>query len=181
MKIGQKFNKLTLKEYFYIIDNHKKYIDFNTLGLYRSILENEKLTLEQKIELREYAHQKFQKIFDFLQLKDPKTYVDIMLLGEEITTADKNRLWEQVIINQEKILKNKRIKHRNFGVYAKHECGYPTCPYDGMMVRQGSKFAESTMQFDSDKGHCPLFKSQRLRKERKATHQMIKRELKANE
>jgi hypothetical protein len=171
MKIGQKFNKLTLKEYFTVIDHHKKYIDFNTLGLYRSLLENEKLTLEQKIEVRAYAHQKFQKTFDFLQLKDPDTYVEVMLLGEEATKGDRNRLWDQVKINQEKILKDKRIKHRNFGIYAKHECGYATCPYNGMMVRQGSKFAASTMQFDSDKGYCPLFKSQRLRKERKGKTQ----------
>lgn len=75
MEIGQKFNTLTLNEYFFYIDNFKKYKDFNTLGLYRSIVENTKLTLNDKIAVREYAHKKFKKTYDFLQLKDPKTFV----------------------------------------------------------------------------------------------------------
>ena len=53
MKIGRQFNTLTLKEYLFFIDNHKKYTDFNTLGLYRSITENKKLTMEDKIAVRE--------------------------------------------------------------------------------------------------------------------------------
>jgi hypothetical protein len=171
MKIGRKFNKLTFSEYFTLIDYHKKYIDFNTLGLYRSLLENEKLTLEQKIGVREYAHKKFQKAFDFLQLKDPKTYMEVCMLGEEMTKGDKAQLWEKVKANQEKILKDKRIKHRNFGVYAKHDCGYETCPYNGMMVRQGTRFVESTMWFDCDKGCCPEIKSRRLLRERKGKTQ----------
>ena len=53
MEIGQKFNTLTLKEYFFYIDNYKKYTDFSTLGLYRSIVENEKLSLDDKLVIRE--------------------------------------------------------------------------------------------------------------------------------
>lgn len=63
MKIGQQFNNLTLKEYFFYIDNYKKYTDFNTLGLYRSIIENEKLSIEEKIFVRDYANKIFQKTF----------------------------------------------------------------------------------------------------------------------
>jgi hypothetical protein len=88
MEIGQRFNKLTLKEYFFYIDNYKKYTDFNTLGLYRSIVENEKLSLDDKLSLREYAHKKFRKTFEFLQLKDPKIYIDIKYLGQELTKGD---------------------------------------------------------------------------------------------
>ena len=77
MEIGHKFNTLTLKEYFFYIDNYKKYTDFNTLGLYRSMVENEKLSLNDKIAVREYAHKVFKKTFDFLQLKDPKTFVEV--------------------------------------------------------------------------------------------------------
>jgi hypothetical protein len=51
MKIGVKFNQLTYPEYLQIIEYHQKYTDFNTLGLYRSILENEKLDLSQRIEI----------------------------------------------------------------------------------------------------------------------------------
>jgi|GEM_PF-5372128 len=39
MKIDKQFNRLTLKDYFYYIDHHRKYTDFNTLGLYRSLTE----------------------------------------------------------------------------------------------------------------------------------------------
>lgn len=65
MEIGRKFNELTLDEYIFFIDNYKKYADFNTLGLYRSIVENDKLTIVQKIEVRQYANKTFQKTFDF--------------------------------------------------------------------------------------------------------------------
>ena len=77
MVIGQNFNTLSLKEYYFFIDNYKKYTDFNTLGLYRSIVENENLKLNDKIAVREYAHKTFKKTFDFLQLKDPKTLMTI--------------------------------------------------------------------------------------------------------
>lgn len=77
MKIGQRFNQLTVREYFHYIDHHRKYTDFNTLGLYRSIIENEKLDIADKIAVREYAHGTFKKAFDFLQLKDPYVFVTI--------------------------------------------------------------------------------------------------------
>jgi hypothetical protein len=63
---GNRFNTFTKDEYFFFIDHHKKYSDFNTLGLYRSIIENEKLALNDKIAVRDYAHKLFQKTFDFL-------------------------------------------------------------------------------------------------------------------
>jgi hypothetical protein len=55
MKIGVKFNQLTYAEYFQVIEYHQKYTDFNTLGLYRSILENDKLDLDQKNAIRDLA------------------------------------------------------------------------------------------------------------------------------
>ncbi len=168
MKIGVQFNKLTLKEYQFYIDNHKKYTDFNTLGLYRSIVENDNLTLDEKLELREYAHAQFQKTFDFLQLKDPKTYVDVCTLGLELTKADENQLWQNVKTNQQKILADKQIKHRNFGIYSIHDCGYDTCPMNGLMVKQGSFFCENQMRFDSDKHtYSAQLKSERLKKDKR--------------
>ncbi len=96
MKIGKKFNELTLKEYFFFIDNYKKYSDFNTLGLYRSIVENEKLTIKEKIEVREYANNTFMKTFNFLQLKDPETFVEVSTLGQEFTKGDKEKIWNDI-------------------------------------------------------------------------------------
>jgi hypothetical protein len=168
MKIGVQFNKLTLEEYQFYIDNHKKYTDFNTLGLYRSIVENDNLTLAEKLELREYAHTQFQKTFDFLQFKDPKTYIDVCTLGEELTQADENQLWQNLKINQQKILADKKIKHRNFGIYSIHDCGYETCHKNGLMVKQGSFFCENQMRFDTDKNAWEAqLKSERLKKNRK--------------
>jgi hypothetical protein len=145
MKIGTKFNRLTYQEYVQIIDRHEKYTDFNTLGLYRSIIENDKLSLSDKIAIRDLAHEKFSKTFEFLQLKDPYVYLQVSTLGRELTVADEQQLWQDIRHNQEKILKAKRIKHRNFGDYSKHNCGYENCPYNGIMIRQGSWLAESNI------------------------------------
>jgi hypothetical protein len=176
MEIGQKFNTLTKEEYFFFIDDYKKYSDFNTLGLYRSIIENDNLSLADKIEVREYAHKVFQKTFDFLQLKDPKTYFEVSVIGQEITKGDEQKLWDDIKINQQKILADKKIKHRNFGNYSKHNCGYDHCPYNGLMIKQGSWFAEGNMHFNSDKNkYSGKIKSDRLKKDRKNEQQAIKK------
>ena len=178
MEIGQKFNTLTLKEYFFYIDNYKKYTDFNTLGLYRSIVENEKLSLDEKIAVREYAHKTFKKTFEFLQLKDPKTFVDVQYLGQELTKGDERKIWDDIRRNQQKILADKKIKHRNFGEYSKHNCGYDTCIFNGIMIRQGSWLAESNMHFDGDKNkYAAKDKSDKRKSDRKQERQIIRKEL----
>jgi len=179
MKIGRQFNTFTYKEYFSVIDNHKKYTDFNTLGLYRSILENDKLSLEQKIAVRNYAHRTFAKTFDFYQLKDPDLYMKLSTLGQVLEWDQEFILWRQVVRNQQKILADKKIKHRNFGIYSKHDCGYEHCPMNGMMVRQGSPLylALNKMHFDSDKPRqSAKTKALRYRKARKHAHRIITRD-----
>ncbi len=174
MEIGRKFNTLNVSEYRHYIKNHEKYVDFNTLGLYRSIFENESLTLEDKVFVRNFANKFFQKTFDFLQIKDPFTYVGLVTLGETLTAGDIKQLWNQIRINQEKILKDKKIKHRNFGVYSKHSCGYEACNLNGLMIEQGSFFAEHEMRFNSDKfKFSAKLKSERFKKERKNEKQII--------
>jgi hypothetical protein len=177
MEIGKKFNTLTLREYLFYIDNYKKYNDFNTLGLYRSIFENEKLSLDGKIAVREYAHKVFRKTFDFLQLKDPKTFVEVEHLGQELTKGDEQKIWDDIRRNQQRILEDKRIKHRNFGNYSKHNCGYDTCVWNGIMVRQGSWLAESSMHFDSDNNkYQQKLKSEGRKADRKKAKQIINKE-----
>jgi hypothetical protein len=178
MKIEQKFNTLTKEEYFFFIDNYKKYSDFNTLGLYRSIIENEKLNLADKIEVRDYAHKIFQKTFYFLQLKDPATFFKISTIGQALTEGDEYKIWDDIRLNQQKILTDKKIKHRNFGTYSKHHCGYDWCPYNGLMIRQGSGLAETSIHFDSDKNKfaCKI-KSDKLKKERRIIKQTIKKNI----
>lgn len=179
MKINQPFNKLTFKEYHFYIDNHKKYSNFNTLGLYRSIIENEKLALEEKIQVRDYANVEFQKTFDFLQLKDPMTYMAVVSLGIEMTKADERQLWLNVQANQLKILKDKDIKHRNFGTYSKHLCGHEGCPYEGLMTQKGSYFAyHNEMHFDTDhSNYNAKEKSKKIVKDRKNEDKIVKKEL----
>lgn len=175
MEIGEKFNSLTLKEYFHYIENHKKYVNFNTLGLYRSIIENEKLTLTNKIAVRDFANNFFQKTFDFLQIKDPFTYFKVITLGKFLTIGDEKQIWNQIRTNQEKILKDKKIKHRNFGVYSKHSCNYETCNLNGLMIEQGSLLTEHEMRFDSDKNKFSAqLKSERFKKDRKKEKQIVK-------
>tara|TARA_R110001632_G_scaffold140060_1_gene255966 strand:- start:70215 stop:70757 length:543 start_codon:yes stop_codon:yes gene_type:complete len=175
MKIGKRFNELSKSDYFHFIDNYKKYSDFNTLGMYRSICENEKLSLNDRIEIRDYANTVFGKTFEFYQLKDPKTYFDLSTLGYEMTVADERKVWDDIIINQEKILSKKKIKHRNFGEYSKHNCGYEDCKFNGLMIKQGSGLAESSIHFRSDKNaDAAKLKSNRIKKERRNKNQIIK-------
>ncbi len=178
MKIDRQFNTLTLLEYFFYIDNYKNYSDFNTLGLYRSLLENDKLSTDDKIAVREYAHGTFKKSFDFLQLKDPQTFVDVTYIGEELTSGDIEMIWNNIRTNQQKILADKRIKHRNFGDYSKHNCGRENCVWNGIMVRQGSWLVENNMHFISDKNkYQQKVKSERRKSDRKNETQLINREL----
>lgn len=178
MKIGQKFNTLTLKEYFFYIENHKKYTDFNTLGLYRSIVENGKLSLDDKIAVKEYAHKTFWKSFNFLQLKDPETFFQLEYLGQELTISQERQIWDDIRINQQRILANKKIKHRNFGEYSKHNCGYDTCPWNGMMIRQGSWLMGSNMHFKSDKNrYAAKNRSDKRKSDRKKEKQIIRKEI----
>ena len=178
MEIGQKFNQLTLEEYLFFIDNYKKYQDFNTLGLYSSIIENDKLSLDKKIEVREYAHKTFQKTFDFLQLKDPKVFVEVSTLGHELTKGDYEKIWNDVQKNQQKILADKKIKHRNFGDYSKHNCGFDNCVWNGLMIRQGSWLSETSMHFIGDKNkYQQKLKSDRRKSDRKKEKQIINGEL----
>ncbi|EAY26889.1 hypothetical protein [Microscilla marina] len=141
MKINQQFNQLRYARLKEIIVNHKKYTDFNTLGIYRAIVEHEKLSTEQKIDIRDLANEYFSKTFNFLQVKDPRTYFALTILGEEdeLTVADEAKIWEDIRRNKEKILKAKRIKHRNFGYYSKHNCGDDACVYNGVMFKEGSR------------------------------------------
>lgn len=174
MTIERKFNELNHEEYIFFIDNHKKYKVFNTLGLYRSIIENDKLSLQDKIAIRDHAHSLFKKNFDFLQLKDPKTFVEVSGLGKDLTKADERKIWDDVIKNQQSILNDKRIRHRNFGTYSKHDCPYEDCIYKGLMIRPNSRLAWGSMHFDGDKNkYQQKLKSDRRKTERKREQAII--------
>jgi hypothetical protein len=153
MKVGKQFNTLTYGEYLHLIANHRKFTDFNTLGLFRSMVETTKLSLEEKLALRQVAVAAFAKTFDFLQLKDPQTYFEVSTLGETLTAADESQAWADIRQNQQRILESKKLKHRNFGTHSKHDCGQEICYMHGLMTKQGSILAyygSREMGFGSD-------------------------------
>ena len=177
MKVGKQFNTLTYGEYLHLIENHKKFTDFNTLGLFRSIVETTKLSIEEKLALRKVAIAAFMKTFDFLQLKDPQTYFEVSTLGETLTKADEQQAWDDIRQNQQRILESKRLNHRNFGTYSKHRCGSDTCFMHGLMTKEGSVLAyygnNGPMGFGSD--NCSWskeLKAERRKKDRKSEQQI---------
>ncbi|MGI4886885.1 MAG: hypothetical protein ACRYFR_18155 [Janthinobacterium lividum] len=176
MKVGKQFNQLTYREYLHLMANHKKFTDFNTLGLFRSLVETTKLSLEQKLALRQVAIAAFAKAFEFLQLKDPTTYFEVSTLGETLTKADENQAWENIRWNQQKIWESKKLGHRNFGTYSKHDCGYDTCHLNGLMIRQGSRLAwGGEMHFRSGNNHgWPQYlKAERRKQDRKSEQKIV--------
>ena len=177
MKINRKFNTLTKDVYLYYIYNNKQFSDFNTLGLYRSISENENLKLDEKIQIRDYANKYFEKNFEFLQIKDPWTFIKVKTLGLELTNGDKDELWRLIRKNQEEILSKKRIKHQNFGEYSKHNCGYENCPMNGIMIKQGTYFTEYEMCIGNINKYVQKQKSKHRKSERKNMKNIINKEL----
>jgi hypothetical protein len=135
------------------------------------------LNIQDKIRVRDYANSSFQRTFDFLQIKDPWTYVKVLTLGEELTNGDKEELWRKIFAYQDKILKDKRIKHRNFGEYSKHNCGQENCPMNGIMIKQGSWFAEYEMCIGNINKYIQKQKSERRKSERKNENKITKEEL----
>lgn len=114
----------------------------------------------------------------FLQLKDPKTFVEVSTLGQEFTKGDEENIWNEIRKNQQKILADKKIKHRNFGTYSKHSCPYDDCVWNGVMIRQGSVLAWASMHFFSDKNNYhPKEKSKMRKSDRKLEKQIVESEL----
>jgi hypothetical protein len=183
MKISRQLNTLSYSEYLHLLRSYSRYTDFNSLGLFRSILENEKLTAEQKLEIRDAAISAFPKFFVFLQVKDPWTYRKLTLLGQDFTEADEDRLRDIIELNQQRILADKRIKHRNFGIYSKHSCGYDTCYMNGLMIKQGSLLSEYIMVTPSRRPqkYSTFSKSEQRKQERKSKHQIIQADLDTSE
>jgi hypothetical protein len=103
-------------------------------------------------------------------------------LGADLSGREKRVFFGKVKENQQKILAEKRIRHRNFGTYSKHKCGYDTFHLNGLMIQtknQSSAGSECLITFKTDKNrYAAKEKSIRLRKKQKAFEQIgSKREL----
>lgn len=143
MQIKKKFNTFTYNEYIQILKNYKKYTNFNTLGLYRSIIENKKLSIDEKIKIRKSCNEHFFKFFQFLQIKDVNTYVKLVLLGEDYTEADKQLLFDKAFLYKRVTLSKKKIKHDNIGTASKHMCGHDDCSYNGIMTPPSKNYRKN--------------------------------------
>ena len=99
-------------------------------------------------------------------------------LGQTLSRAEEIQLWDRIKRAQEEILTAKKIKHRSFGIYSKHECGHENCVYDGVMIRTGSYLEECAMLFNSDRNRRGATHRARQRKsDRKEMRRVIDREL----
>ena len=112
MKLNRPFNTLTLAQYRQIIPQHARYTDFNPLALYRSILENNKLSAADQQAVLALAKQYFPKFYDFLVVKDFNTYAALSRLGlPPLSPAQQYDYDEQLCAQAKKILANKRIRN----------------------------------------------------------------------
>ena len=120
MKLNRPFNTLTLAQYRQIIPQHARYTDFNPLALYRSILENNKLSAADQQAVLALAKQYFPKFYDFLVVKDFNTYVALSRLG--LPPLSPAQQWDynaQLRIQARKILARKRIRNWRVGTQSK--------------------------------------------------------------
>ncbi|MFA8300806.1 MAG: hypothetical protein ACEPOV_11630 [Hyphomicrobiales bacterium] len=172
MKIDKRFNQFTYKEYIYFIDNHKKYKNFNTLALYRSIIENKKLNEDERIKIRDYSNKLFYKFFEFLKVKDLKTYVCLITLGKDLTPIQFNQLEDKIHTEAKNILRKKRIKYHHFGVAIKYDD--PENHQNSFMIhlKEHKNLVDSNHNSISKNA-----KSTHYKKERKNIKQVIQNEL----
>lgn len=120
MKLNRPFNCLSLAEYRHIIRHHKRYVDFNPLDLYRSILENPKLDMDARQEVLALANEYFGAFYAFLVVKDLPTYARLSRLGEPALSQEQE--WQYIRSLErraQKIRRAKKIRHRRVGVYTK--------------------------------------------------------------
>ncbi len=57
------FNELSFKQFIEVIEQHKKYKDFNKLGILFALNESKKLTVEEVISIRDLFKEKFFKYY----------------------------------------------------------------------------------------------------------------------
>ena len=111
MKVNKKFKQMSMAEYRHYIAHHQKYADFNPLGLYRSILENDKLDEAAQLEILAFANQYFQRFYDFLFIKDPVAYSRLATLGQDLSETQQRQHLSRVWDRREQWCAEKAIRH----------------------------------------------------------------------
>lgn len=64
------YKELTFKELVEVLENHKKYANFNKLGITCAIRESEKLSKKERVEVRDLFKSKFLKYYQTLDIVD---------------------------------------------------------------------------------------------------------------
>lgn len=120
MQLTKKFNTFSPSEYYDVIKNHKRYHNFNPLGLYRSLIENPKLDTTTQLEILAFANQYFGKFYEFLVVKDIHLYTKLSRLGEEpLSFTQEFQYQEQLTKQAKRILQAKKIRNWRVGIYTK--------------------------------------------------------------
>lgn len=175
MKIGQPINQLSASVLRGLLPSYRKYTDFNRLGFFRGLCESQKLTLEEKEELRDLGKTIFAKYYDFLVVKDPHTWDRLENLGNDRTQQEITADWKKINERQYVILKNKEFGHRNFGIHSRHDCCYENCKLNNAMTKP--KYSISfglEIWFDQDANKYGKKERALLRKKEKRQRRWLK-------
>ena len=106
---------MSMAKYRHYIAHHQKYADFNPLGLYRSILENDKLDEAARLEVLALANQYFQRFYNFLFIKDPVAYSRLTTLGQGLSETQQRQHLSHVWDRREQWCAEKGIRHQRIG------------------------------------------------------------------
>lgn len=122
MKLSKKFNTLSVSEYRDVIKHHKRYTNFNPLGLYRSLIENPKLDTDAQLDILALANEHFGKFYEFLLVKDINLYAKLSRLGKmPLTITQEWQYREQLRQKAQMLLKQKQIRRWRVGIYTTSE------------------------------------------------------------
>lgn len=120
MQLAKKFNTFSPSDYYDVIKNHKRYRNFNPLGLYRSLIENPKLDTATQLEILVFANQYFGKFYEFLVVKDIHLYAKLSRLGKEpLNHTQEYQYQEQLREQAKRILQAKKIRNWRVGIHTK--------------------------------------------------------------
>ena len=124
---------------------------FNTLALYRSIVENRKLDEAAKQEVLVLANRYFQRFYDFLPAKDPQTYFELSLLGQPpLSDAQWRQYYWKIREQGEKLAKEKGIRNHRVGSMTRS----PWMSVSRKYPEQGLRTVWVMNRHSSDKARC---------------------------
>ena len=150
---------------------------FNPLGWLRALSQSRRLDAASRAARLAEARGSLGRFMDFLILKDPP-------LAERLANPSGDRLRRnQFFIDlpgrQRALLRRKRLRSRNFGIYSRHGCAVASCPLAGVML-PGNRYGHRAREIfplpgDPDRAHLGRRARavRRQRRERKLWRQRL--------